>query len=147
MTSGGVQVLGLGRTERGDDGVGVEVVRRLRELGVCAEALSDPSALVERLDGTPTILVDAVLARPEGALVELGVDELAKVAAVSSHAMSVPAAVGLAEVLHGPTPVRILGITIRPPGPAESGLSPAVCAAADAAVLQIQAWLESPSNA
>lgn len=137
-----MRVVGLGRDERGDDGIGLAVCRRLRERGVACQPLPDTTQLVELLDGTPCIVIDAVLADPPGQLVELRVDELAGASAVSTHAMSLPEAIGLAEVLHGPTPVRILGITIAPPGP-EPGLSPAVQAALEPAVARVQAWLDA----
>lgn len=142
-----LRVLGLGRDERGDDGVGLAVVRRLQAMGIPAVALPDPSALVECLDGTPTLLVDAVLAEPPGRLLELTLADLERTPAVSSHAMSVPDAIRLADVLNGPTPLRILGIAIHPPGPIQTGLSPAVAAAVGVAVERVHQLLESSSDA
>lgn len=142
-----VQVLGLGRAERGDDGVGHAVVRRLRERGVAADWVPDATALVERLDGTPTVIVDAVLAEPPGRVLELSVHELSGAPAVSSHALSVPAAVELAAVLSGPTPVWLVGVAIRAPGPGGTGLSPAVAAAVEPAADRVLRLVEAQSHA
>lgn len=141
-----MRVVALGNPERGDDGVGPRVLERLRARVPGLEALSlrDTSMLIEVLDGQPTLLIDALLHEgPPGALLEPAPTQLAQLRSLSSHGLGLREALGVAEALHGPTPLHILGIAVQ--GAAEApGLSPEVEAALPRAVERALALIEAP---
>ena len=132
------RIVGIGATASGDDGVGLVVVQRLRERGVDARVV-DPTQLVEVL-GEPgrVVLVDAVRGEQPGRVHRLAEGDLdGALRPVSSHAMSVPHAVGLARVLAPDgAELVIVGVEIGPPTPG-IGLSAPVEAAVDAAVAEV----------
>jgi hydrogenase maturation protease len=147
----GVRVVGLGQRLAGDDAVGLEIVRRLRDEGVppgveLLEA-TDGAALLALLETPrPVLVVDAVVGNGEpGTIVEL--DE-ARIGAssdrlLSTHGLDVAAAVGLArQVFAGrATPaVRVIGVRIAAPSRGEIGLSPLVSAALSPATRAVRAW-------
>lgn len=143
-----IRVIGLGQPARGDDGVGPAVIAALQEAppaGVELITLTDTAALIDLLDGTPTILVDAVaeVAEP-GAVLELTVADLAGVSAVSTHGIGVPEALGLAEALHGPAVIaglQVVGVAITGDVAMGRGLSEAVAAAVPVAAARIREML------
>jgi hydrogenase maturation protease len=151
MSAMAVRVVGLGQRFAGDDGVGLEIVRRLREEGVPAgvELLeaSDASVLLPMLETPcPVLVVDAVVGEGEpGTIVEL--DE-AHIGAspdrlLSTHGLDVATVIGVArQVFAGrATPaVRVIGVRIAAPCRREIGLSPVVSAALSPATRAVRAW-------
>lgn len=138
------RVIGLGQAAAGDDGVGLVVLRSLRERGLPSgvelHEVGEPSALVALLSGeTPVIVVDAVLGDSVGEVLELSPDELGEHAPVrlSSHGLGVTEAIGLARALAegcSPPEIRIVAVTIARPERYQQGLSPGVAAAVPRAV-------------
>lgn len=146
------RVIGLGQGAAGDDGVGLVVLRALRERAlpsdVALHELGEPSALVTLLSGdTPVIVVDAVLGDPAAEVVELSPDELGAHAPLrlSSHGLGVAEAIGLARALaegRSMPEVRIVAVTIARPERYQQGLSPEVAAAVPRAVKHVLSLLE-----
>jgi hydrogenase maturation protease len=139
-------IVGVGQPYAGDDGVGREVVRRLRNQGIAAEEASDGAGLLALLDGVDAsrvIVVDAAVgAGPPGdVLVLLDPDDLPPPRhPVSSHGLSVPEALALARVLGCSVPVHVVAIAIAPAAPmAGEGLTPCVAAAVDSAATLVRA--------
>jgi hydrogenase maturation protease len=101
-------LIGIGNRTRGDDGVGLEVARRLRDrVGPdvqVMESSGDPAALLAAWQGAETaIVVDAVVsgARP-GTLIrcEVGMDPVPGVfSRRSTHELGLAAAIELAREL------------------------------------------------
>lgn len=146
-----LRVIGLGQRLAGDDSAGLAVVSRLRELlpaaapqaDVECRIVAEPSALVPLLWTTRRVLVvDAVLAEPEGQVRKVKLEELYAQApnSMSSHGLRVDQAIELAH-LTDPDKVSshilILGITIAKPVRFQAGLSPKVAAAVERAALHI----------
>lgn len=164
MTGAGaprVVIIGVGNEYRRDDGIGLEVLSRLREH---AHASADPGATVQLVpsDGEPAsmieawsgaslaVVVDAVVADPPvpGRIHRfvIGRDEAAAGRAVSSHGLGLGEAVGLAVAL-GRMPDRLIIHAVEAADVGQGvGLTPAVGAAAPAltaAVLRdVQAALQ-----
>jgi len=156
-------VIGVGNPDRGDDGIGPLVARRIAECalpGVTALARSgDALALIEDWAGQESVvLVDAAM--PNGRRPTPGrvhrIDLLAGplppgLALSSTHMLGVAEAVGLARAL-GMLPNRIVAYAIEgekfEPG---AGLSPAVAGALDEAVARVReeacALLAHPAEA
>jgi hydrogenase maturation protease len=161
-----VVVIGVGNEFRRDDGVGPEVLSRLREhLGAGPDAGAEtmvqlmdsdgePAALVEAWTGASlAVVVDAVVAEPAapGRLHRLtvGHDAAAAASVVSSHGLGLGDAIGLAAAL-GRMPGRLIIHAVEAADVGHGvGLTPAVSAAAGAltaAVLRdVQAALGSGS--
>jgi hydrogenase maturation protease len=140
-----VNVIGLGNEWRGDDGVGLEIARRLHGKALDGE----PIGLIDALNGDDeVVLVDAVASgAPPGTVYELEAgDEPLPVrlfGASSTHALGLAEAVELARSL-GKLPRRVSVYGIE--GEAFSfgkGLSPAVAAAADRVVEEVAACTRS----
>ncbi len=131
-------IAGMGQPAAGDDGVGLVVAARLRAAGVDARSVHDAADLIELLGvGEAVVLVDAVVgAGPVGTVRTLAPAALGgDVRAVSSHAMSVPAALRMAEALHGRLPrVDVVAVAIARPERFADGLSPPVAAAVPSAM-------------
>jgi len=139
-----VRIICCGALERGDDGAGVLVARRLCELGVPALLESgEASGLVEALSGCDdVVLVDAVVTgaplgtvrtwegRPDGLLRRSG---------PSSHQLGLDVALDLARALGRlPRRLRIHGIEGRRFGAGEAP-SPEVVAAVEEVARRIAA--------
>jgi hydrogenase maturation protease len=132
-------VVGIGQRVAGDDGAGLAVIDELRcrkvPAGVELVEAGEDADLVSLLESDiPVILVDAVLASPPGAVLELTPADLAAGArpAVSSHGLGVARAVELARVLHGerfPPRLEIVAIGVEMPGRHVDTLSAPVQAA------------------
>ncbi|HEY7720045.1 MAG TPA: hydrogenase maturation protease [Pedococcus sp.] len=148
MTASGPLVVGLGRPDRGDDGVGSAVARAVAALalpGVEVREELDPTDLVALWDGRCcAVVVDAVRSgRPPGTLVvlEAGADAeplpesaWAGSGRGSTHALGLAAAVELARVLHRlPARVRVVGVEAAGFDHG-AALTPGVAAAVPAAV-------------
>lgn len=134
-----VRIVCLGQTEAGDDGAGLAVFAALRRghtpAGTEIVAIADASALIELLAGPElVVIVDAVLATPAGAVIELPPEALATAggARVSSHGVGVAQAIELARIAAHPAPlpaIRIVAIAVDRSQLQRRGLSPAVAAA------------------
>jgi len=139
-------IVGIGQASAGDDGVGIVVVRRLKEIGVpqgigLAE-VAEPSALIEShlCEADPVVLVDAVL--DDGGPGRLVQFEAGDVQAseekklLTTHGVGVLDAVRLARQISPDKVAKrimIVGVTIRRPKHYGEGLSRAVAAAVEAA--------------
>ena len=111
-------------------------------------AVSDPTeliALVQR--GGAMVLVDAVLAAPPGAVMEVAPQMLSDRGSgrLSSHALTVrqALAIGAALAVEGspPSALRIVAVAIDRPDSRAARLSPAVAAAVPAAARRVIACL------
>jgi hydrogenase maturation protease len=122
----GARVIGIGQPAAGDDGVGIAVLRHLREQGGLDGAdlveAAEPSALIPWLEGAdPVVLVDAVLGGgAPGDVLRLTPESLAGagVQPLSTHGMGVAQAVELARTLAPDTSARriwIVGVCIARP--------------------------------
>lgn len=146
------RVIGIGHALAGDDGVGPEVLRALKALGVAGAELHDlpdPTGLVFLLatDGL-VILVDAVVGTEPGLVMEIDPEDLQGLGPrpLSSHGLGVVEAIALARAL-SPAAIterlRIVGIGIDGSlACARQGLSLKVAAAVPQAIAMIRGLLE-----
>ncbi len=128
-------LIGVGNPDRGDDGAGRAVARRLlagEHPGLdVRECSGEATALMEAWAGyDDVVLVDACLgAGAPGTVHRIGPDEAAGVAALrhaSTHSLGVAAAIGLSRAL-GTLPRRLRVYAIEASHSREgAGLSPAV---------------------
>ncbi len=144
-------MIGIGNPDRGDDGVGRVLARRLR-------ALAPPGIEVRECDGEATglmaawagaeevVLVDACQgAGPPGSVHALGTAEIERFSArsprhASSHSFGVAAAIGLARALGG-LPSRLVFFAIEGRSFGEgAGLSPDAEKAVDEVVARLLRW-------
>ena len=140
-------LIGLGNPQRGDDGVGVAVVRCVAERAAGAlsvEESDDPASLIDTWSGVErVVVVDAMKSdRPAGTVLTLDVTERPLPsdgwATGGTHALGLAAAVELSRAL-GRLPQRLVVIGVEVDGlTAGTELTPAVRAAiqpaADAAL-------------
>jgi hydrogenase maturation protease len=136
-----VVVIGVGNEFRRDDGIGPEVVSRLRGQAPTGVRLvvsdGDPTRMIEAWTGTSlAVVVDAVLADPPapGRLHRIVVDRAADAGAhpVSSHGLSLGQSIALARAL-GRMPERLIVHAVEAADVRHGvGLSPAVAGAAEA---------------
>ncbi|MDR3691125.1 MAG: hydrogenase maturation protease [Fimbriimonas sp.] len=99
-----VTVIGFGSRDRGDDGVGIEVIERLSEgLPECAKALTcDPARLIDNLPNCgAVILVDACLGLGEPGSVHVVNHVPEQQRSTTTHGVSISEALGLVEALGG----------------------------------------------
>ena len=135
-----VRVIGCGNPEAGDDALGLEAVRDLRDRLPEAVDVVEAGAshrVLDLLEGVEAVvIVDAVRGpgsgRPPGSLVRAEADERGLPAelrgSLSSHGLGLAEAVGLAAAV-GPLPrVSFLGVEAGDVS-AGAGLSPAVAEA------------------
>jgi len=99
-----VVVLGVGNELMADEGVGVHVVRRLRQAGSDerVELIEAGTALIEALDlvepGADVVVVDAASGGGEpGSVYRLALDDVAAPRGVSLHETSLPEAFAVAQ--------------------------------------------------
>jgi hydrogenase maturation protease len=147
-------VVGVGSGAMGDDGAGIEVVRRLAargKLGVCVrlEVTRDPSQLVTLLDGCAhAVIVDAVLDPTRvGTATRLDLSVLAqKTLRTSTHGVDVLAALQLLDAVAGRCPGAIDVVAV-PIAETASGteLSPDTQRGVDAAAELVESLLSSAS--
>ena len=143
-------IAGFGNVLRGDDGFGVEVIRRLEASGVAGEGveLLDVGtggihlahALLARYD--QLIVIDAVSrASAPGTLTIRLVEQIAAATDIDMHTTVPSRALAVAQALGG-LPPRVLLVGCEPDHATLEepliGLSPAVSTAADEAVARIQ---------
>jgi hydrogenase maturation protease len=147
------RVIGLGQPVAADDGVGIAVVRRLREMGVAPGVelfeAAEPTAIIPLLaTPAPVILVDAVIGGGSpGQVLELSPERLdpRRPMPLSTHGVGVVQAVALARTLspEAVSPrIRIVGVTIARPDRYRHALSPAVAAAVPRAAAAVVALAE-----
>jgi hydrogenase maturation protease len=116
-----MRIIGCGNRQRGDDGAGVLVVERLRELGVGAAGVSIKSCsgeTAELLDSwgsdDDVIVVDAVVTGASVGTIhrwDQGMPPCGRPASASTHGLGVGEAIGLAQALgRSPRSLRIYGI-------------------------------------
>lgn len=111
-------VIGIGHSDRSDDHVGMEVVRRVAEAGRDVDVLewsAPPLLLLEHWHGRHVVVVDAMRsARPPGSVVVL--DESAVNSggwAISSHDIGIAQAFVLARTMGvGPASLTVVGVEI-----------------------------------
>lgn len=131
----------LGRSDRGDDGVGPAVAERLD--GPAVRHLEDPTRLVDLLPGHATVvIVDAVVsgATPGTVLVaDVTNRPLASTWTTSSHTVGLAAALDLARTL-GALPERLLVVGVEAASfEPESGMAPEVADAVPIAATVVAA--------
>jgi len=144
-------IAGFGNVLRGDDGFGVEVLRRLAERGMASES-------VELLDvGTGGIRLAQELMTPfdrliivdattrggvPGSVYTLAVDEVRPTREIDMHSTVPSRALEVAQAL-GPLPAAIYLVGCEPASVDEltTDLSPVVEAAVDRAIQEIEALL------
>ena len=135
-------IIGCGNRGRSDDGAGILVAERLRELGIEADTrIGDAADLIEAWKGADdVILVDAVVTgAPVGAVQAWdGRQPLASIkATASTHGLGVAEAIELAHVLDRlPARLRVYGVEGRRFEPG-SGISPEVQRAVEEVVQRI----------
>ena len=154
-------VIGLGNPLRGDDAVGLHVVRRLRPLLADWPEISVEECqrgglrLMERLEGYRiAFLIDALVsgARP-GSLAWLPIDGLPTHNSTSSHDVNLPTALAIGRLAGAHLPaddqMHILGIEIQQCDEFGESLSHRVAEAIDPAVQAALAnihWLTRPGS-
>jgi hydrogenase maturation protease len=144
-------IIGCGNRERSDDGAGILVAERLRELGIKAETrIGEALDLMEAWNGADdVILVDAVLTGAPVGTVQAwdGREPLASVRTnASTHGLGVAEAIELAHVLDRlPTRLRVYGIEGRRFEP-RAEISPEVRCAIEEVVRRIMADLSTPRD-
>lgn len=140
------RIIGIGQEWAGDDGVGVAVIRKLRELGVDCDLveLDEPTRLIDLLtDGAdPVVLVDAALTDgASGRVVQIDAVRHDPLSGhlLSTHGVSVMDAIELARIAHPDRTARrilIVGITVQELSRRGQGLSAAVEASVPHAAAQ-----------
>jgi len=146
-------IAGFGNVLRGDDGFGVEVLRRLAERGVASESVelldvgTGGIRLAQELM-TPTpfdrlIIVDATTrGGTPGSVYTLAVDEVRPTREIDMHTIVPSRALEVARAF-GPLPPAIYLVGCEPASVDEltTDLSPVVAAAVDRAIQHIEALL------
>ncbi len=117
------RIIGIGQEWAGDDGVGLVVIRRLREIDSRLDLveLDEPSKLVELLTGgaDPVVLIDAVLHDgPPGRVLVIEAQRHAPHCEhlLSTHGLGVMEAVELARITHPENVAQrifIVGVTVQ----------------------------------
>lgn len=144
-------VIGVGNPDRGDDGAGRAVARRVAARNDCAfevrEGSGEATALMSAWTGfDDVVLVDACRgAGPPGSVHRIGPDEAERVGTLqhaSTHSLGVAAAIGLSRAL-GTLPARLVIYAIEAGHSREGeGLSPEV----DQAVHEVVALVMQDSH-
>src|ERR1022692_3964722 len=135
-------IIGCGNRERSDDGAGILVAERLRELGIEADTrIGDAADLIEAWKGAEdVIVVDAVVTGAPVGTVQAwdGRQPLTTIrATASTHGLRVAEAIELAHVLDRlPARLRVYGVEGRRFEPG-SGISPEVQRAVEEVVQRI----------
>jgi len=145
-----IRIIGLGQRLAGDDGVGVEVTRRLGALAQPGELeiveVHDATGLIGALDGaSEVIVVDAVVHDGAPGQVHLLTPEALdseSLAAVSTHGIDVAQAIAMAKTLYPDSVaahIHIVGVSIARAERYHEGLSPEVAAAVEPAAQKVLA--------
>ncbi len=140
------RIIGIGQEWAGDDGVGIAVIRKLRELETQSDLveLDEPARLIDLLsDGAdPVVLVDALLDNgPAGRvlLIDSHRRDPRSQHLLSTHGLGVMEAIELARILHPDRVARrifIVAVSVQETSRRGSGLSAAVDAAIPHAAAQ-----------
>jgi hydrogenase maturation protease len=141
------RIIGVGQQWAGDYGVGIAVLRKLREMGVASLDLveaADPTQLIALLtDGAdPVVIVDALLDEgPAGRvlLIDAQRQDPHTQHLLSTHGLGVMAAIELARIAHPDRlaqRILIVGVTIQSAGRGSRDLSPAIADAVSRAAAQ-----------
>lgn len=145
-----IKIIGCGNPLAGDDGVGVHVIRQLKNISLpdkvsVMEGGTDPLNLLEMLRGAEkVILVDAVRGAGEpGEVYVLGVEQLdlEAEAGVSLHQFSLAHVLRLGQALcpkEMPLEIVVVGVEAQETSPFNTGLSPAVEAAVPKAIQAVK---------
>lgn len=144
-------IAGFGNVLRGDDGFGVEVLRRLAERGVaseCVELLDVGTGGIRLAQELQTpydrlIIVDAATRGGQpGAVYTLAVDGVRSTREIDMHTTVPSRALEVAQAF-GPLPPEIYLVACEPASVNELtlALSPVVEAAVDTAIRQIEALI------
>jgi hydrogenase maturation protease len=148
-------VLGLGNEYAGDDAVGVLVVRALREeLAGAADVVESAAsglALLEVFDGYDrAVVVDSIRTdrNPAGAILELSIADVGRVAAPSLHHAGLPemAAVARRLGIGFPAQTRVLAVEVSEPPTFGAPMSEAVDAAVGPLGRRVRAQIERWSS-
>jgi hydrogenase maturation protease len=139
---GPTRVVGVGQRLAGDDGVGREVVERLRAEGIPATGVDDGAGLLNILmaGASRVLVIDAVVGGGVPGTVRVldRVDLEKGPRPVSSHGLGVPEAIELGERFKPALEVILIGISIDPPSSLREGLSPAVAASVGEAAKRVR---------
>jgi hydrogenase maturation protease len=145
-------LIGVGNVDRGDDGVGRTVARRLRARKACAllirECVGDAAALMEAWTGfDDVVLVDACRGAGRAGSVHCldatQMDLARTLQGASTHSFGVATALALARAL-GTLPSRLVIYAIEAGAcEAGAGLSPEVDRAADEVVASVMQGIQT----
>ncbi len=129
-------VLGMGQPLAGDDGIGWVVARALAAQGLAVRESGDATDLLALLEeGRRVVVVDAVVGGgAPGDVIRVDLEALdgGDSVPVSSHGVSLRAAMEVARVLYGPDVaerVTIVGVVVDGPCEAGRSMSPRVTGA------------------
>jgi len=145
-----MRIIGCGNRQRGDDGAGILVVERLRNLGIEADTRTGEAAdLIETWkDADDVIVVDAMVTGAPVGTVQAweGGEPVASVSTTAStHSLGLAKAIELARVLNLlPTRLRVYGIEGRGFEPGAE-ISPEVQCAVEEVVRRIIAHVSPHS--
>jgi hydrogenase maturation protease len=149
-------VIGLGNPDRGDDGVGPAVARRVAQLapdGIYVEECVEPGSLMDAWEGADAVvIVDAMASgRTPGAVTV--VDAVngplpAKGWAIGgTHALGLPMLIDLARSLDRlPPRLKVVGVEIHAVPTEGPELSPAVSQAIEPAARAVLQLLRAPDS-
>ena len=147
-----IRVIGIG-TRRGDDAAGIAVAEILAgqalPAGVTVRICERPGAeLIDEMDGADAVvLVDGTRSdHPAGTVRRIRPGEIAAGPVLSTHAMGVREALGLASAL-GREPARVEIVGIETGDVREGDLSPPVRDALPLAIATVRAVIEEMASA
>jgi hydrogenase maturation protease len=147
-------VLGVGNVLLGDEGVGVEVVRRLGTLRlpegvVCLDGGTGGFALLEPLQqASRIILVDATVDGASPGTVTRLVPRFSRdyPRTLTAHDIGLKDLLDAFHLLGEPPEVVLFAVSVQPPTEPYLGLSAPVAAAADEVVRRVVAEVSSPAS-
>lgn len=148
-------MVGIGNPIAGDDGAGIEVIRRLRSkwssnpLVLLWELQGDLFQIADRLDAAERFLfVDAAIGDRPGKLVQHS-GEPSAVFGPSFHQLDICAvmrSLKALRIVHPFPPWELWGITVAVPCHLGEGLSPPVVSAVDRLCRKLSSVLPSPAQ-
>lgn len=134
------KIIGIGQDAAGDDGIGIAIVRRLRQMhlpdGVEVIERAEPSGLISQLtDCERVILIDAVIdGGSSGRILQIDPSQAAfsNAEMLSTHGIGLMEAIEIARTLDEAAmanQIKIVGVTIERPTRYRAELSANVAAA------------------
>jgi hydrogenase maturation protease len=135
------KIIGIGQDTAGDDGIGIAVARRLRQMhlpdGLEVIERAEPSAAISHLTGSceRVVLIDAVIdGGSSGRILQIEPSQSAasNVQMLSTHGIGLMETIELARTLDEgamPREIKIVGVTIERPTCYRAELSANVAAA------------------